>query len=117
MNESKIILTSIPQSDGLIKLRPTLVLRKMPLYGDLLVCGISTQIAHYIPEFDEIISETDSDFKSSGLLQKSLIRLSFLTILPQKNIKGSIGQISEIRYNKLINNLSAYISKGEFKNN
>lgn len=114
MKEGKIILTAIPQADGQIKFRPALILRIMPIYNDFLVCGISTQIKQHIPEFDELISETDSDYKNTGLLQKSLIRLGFLAILKQKSVKGSIGQISEIRYKKLINNLSSYISNGEY---
>ena len=39
MQENKIILTPIPQANGAIKKRPALVLRKMPKYQDLLVCG------------------------------------------------------------------------------
>ena len=51
MQESKIILTPIPQANGAIKNRPALVLRKMPKYQDLLVCGVSTQLKQYIPNF------------------------------------------------------------------
>jgi mRNA interferase MazF len=94
MQESKIILTAIPQSNGAIKNRPALILRKMPKYQDLLVCGISTQTKQYIPNFDEIISPNDVDFESSGLTSPSVIRLSFLTVIPNKNVIGAIGNIS-----------------------
>lgn len=67
MQESKIILTPIPQSNGAIKNRPKIVLRKMPKFQDLLVCGVSTQLKQYIPNFDEIISPNDADFESSSL--------------------------------------------------
>lgn len=51
MQESKIILTPISQANGAIKNLPALVLRKMPKYQDLLVCGVSTQLKQYIPNF------------------------------------------------------------------
>ncbi len=47
MQESKIILTPIPQSNGAIKNRPALVLRKMPKYQDLLVV-VSRDRNHFI---------------------------------------------------------------------
>lgn len=65
MQESKIILTPIPQSNGAIKNRPALILRKMPKYQDLLVCGVSTQLKQYISNFDEIISPNGADFELS----------------------------------------------------
>jgi len=42
MKEGAIVLTPLPQSDGKIKNRPAVVLREMPLFGDFLVCGVST---------------------------------------------------------------------------
>jgi mRNA interferase MazF len=74
MREGSIILTAIAQADGGLKNRPALVLRQMPKYGDLLVCGISTQIRQYIPNFDEIIRSEDADFGASGLIQEYLVR-------------------------------------------
>ena len=93
MKESDVVLTPIAQSDGKIKNRPAVILRIMPKYKDYLVCGISTQLKHYINNFDEIILTTDSDFASSGLLSQSLIRLSFLAVIPKSNILGSVGSI------------------------
>jgi mRNA interferase MazF len=62
MQEAKIILTPIPQANGEIKNRPALILREMPKYQDLLICGISTQLKQYIANFDEIISPNDVDY-------------------------------------------------------
>jgi len=45
----------LPQADGKIKIRPALILRIMPNYNDLLVCGISKQLHQCVKEFDEII--------------------------------------------------------------
>jgi mRNA interferase MazF len=82
----------------------------MPLYHDLLVCGISTQLHKRVKDFDEIISPVDTDFESSGLLAESLIRLGFLAILPRNSILGSIGSISTERHRRLLKTLSDYLS-------
>jgi hypothetical protein len=52
-------LAAIAQADGKHKNRPVLLLREMPKYGDFLVCGISTQLQQFIPDFDEIIRSID----------------------------------------------------------
>ena len=91
MKEGDVILTPVPQADGELKERPAIFLREMPLYRDLLVCGVSTQLHQYVKDFDEIISPANADFKSSGLRSKSLIRLSFLVVLPRHRVLGSIG--------------------------
>lgn len=109
MKEGNIILTPIPQANGEIKNRPALILREMPKYQDFLVCGISTQLKQYIANFDEIILLGDDDFELSGLVNQSVIRLSFLTVISRNSIIGSIGAISAERHQKLLNNLSQYL--------
>jgi mRNA interferase MazF len=109
MKEGDVILTPIPQADGSIKNRPAIVLREMPRYRDLLVCGVSTQIQQRANGFDETISPSDSDFATSGLLSESLIRLGFLAVIPRKNIAGAIGAISPERHKGLLKRLSNYI--------
>ncbi|MEH1919836.1 type II toxin-antitoxin system PemK/MazF family toxin [Nostoc sp.] len=109
MKEGNIILTPIPQANGEIKNRPTLILREIPKYQDFFICGISTQLKQYIPNFDEIISHNDDDFESSGLIRQSVIRLSFLAIITRNSIIGSIGTISTEKHKKLLHNLSQYL--------
>ncbi len=48
MKEGDVILTPLPQSDGRIKNRPAVILRQMPGYNDVLVCGVSSQGAFMI---------------------------------------------------------------------
>jgi mRNA interferase MazF len=55
MKPGDVILTPVPQADGVTKNRPALVLREMPAYRDLLVCGISTQLHQEVTGFDEVI--------------------------------------------------------------
>lgn len=111
MKEGDVILSPVPQADGKIKNRPAIILREIPPYKDFLVCGISTQLNQLVKGFDEIISPQDSDFASSGLKSKSLIRLGFLVVLPQRSILGSIGSISPERHQRLLKTLSDYLIK------
>ncbi len=85
MKEGEIVLAVLPQVDREQKPRPVLILRKMP-NGDFLVCAISTQMNKYISEFDEIIRADDSDFAATGLKKESLVRLSFLHVVPLNSI-------------------------------
>jgi mRNA interferase MazF len=109
MKEGDVILTPIPQADGSIKNRPTIILREMPRYHDLLVCGVSTQLHQRVNGFDEVISPGDADFATSGLLSESLIRLGFLAVIPRKSIAGSIGSVSSERHKRLLKRLSEYL--------
>ena len=112
MKEGDIVLTPLPQADGQIKNRPAILLREMPPFGDFLVCGVSTQLHQQVPGFDEAISPTDDDFRSSGLLAESIIRLGFLAILPRSNIVGAIGSIAPKRHKRLLTTLSDYLMAG-----
>jgi len=110
MREGDVVLAEIPQADGKSKLRPVLLLRQLPSpYNDFLVCGISTQTHQLIKNFDELISEKDNDFKDSGIIKESVIRLSFLAVAPNQLVAGKIGKISEIRHKKLLQRLSDYL--------
>jgi mRNA interferase MazF len=95
INEGDVALTPLPQADGQVKNRPVLVLRRMPPFGDLLVCGVSTQLHHAVNDFDAIIAAADADFSSSGLKAPSLVRLGYLATLPQRSFLGKIGVVAQ----------------------
>jgi len=44
MKEGDVVLAPFPQADGRIKNRPGVVLREVPPFGDLLICGVSAQL-------------------------------------------------------------------------
>lgn len=111
MKEGDVVLTPVPQADGVMKNRPAIVLREMPPFLDLLVCGVSTQLHQQVKGFDEVVSTTDADFASSGLKSQSLIRLGFLAVLPRRSIIGAIGSISAERHKRLLKTLSDYLVK------
>ncbi len=111
MIEGDVVLTPFPQADGKAKNRPAIVLRVMPPFDDLLVCGISRQLRQRVPDFDEIIAGTDADFASSGLVDTSLIRLGFLSLLPASEFLGAIGSISQERRCRLLRRLAEYLER------
>ncbi|MBI3960230.1 MAG: type II toxin-antitoxin system PemK/MazF family toxin [Chloroflexi bacterium] len=109
MKEGDLILAALPQADGQFKNRPVLILRVLPRYRDLLVCGISTQLHQQVVGFDEIITIRDKDFAATGLIQNSLIRLSFLSLVPRRRVIGTIGSVTTERHYRLLTTLSAYL--------
>jgi len=109
MKEGDIVLALLPQTDERGKNRPAVVLRRMPGFGDLLVCGVSTQLRQRVADFDEIIEPSHPDFKTSGLKAPSLIRLGFLAVLPTKHFLGTIGSISGERHQRLLSRLSEHL--------
>ncbi|MBI1938140.1 MAG: type II toxin-antitoxin system PemK/MazF family toxin [Ignavibacteriales bacterium] len=112
MKEGDTALVALPQMDGGNKIRPVLLLRQLPApYYDFLVCGISSQTHQMIKNFDDIIAERDDDFKKSGIVKESIIRLSFLAVIPRNFIAGTIGSISEERHQRVLHRLSDYLVK------
>ena len=104
-----MVIVPLPQSDGMVKNRPAVILREMPPFRDPLVCGLSTQLRQATRDFYEVISSSDSDFYSSGLRDESLIRLGFLVVIPRNQIAGSIGSISSERHQRLLQRLTKYL--------
>jgi len=109
MNQGDVVLTPVPQANGMLKNRPAIFLREMPPYRDVLVCGISTQLHQEVKGFDEIVNPTDADYSATGLRTRSLIRLGFLAVLPRTSVIGSIGAISSERHKRLLKRLSDYL--------
>ena len=109
MNEGDVALAPLRQANGAVKNRPVIVLRKMPPFGDLLVCGVSTQVHQAAPGFDETIESTHPDFSASALKAASLIHLGFLAVLPQSHFAGAIGALSADRHRRLLARLSHHL--------
>ncbi len=107
----QIVLFRFPQTDleeG--KLRPALLLAKLPgEYDDWLICMVSSQIRHYVQNFDEVVRETDADFADSGLKAASVIRLGRLAAVEGSILLGAIGHISPERLRRIKSRLAAWI--------
>ena len=111
MKEGDVVLFAFPQADGKVKNRPAVILREMPPFGDVLVCGISRQLRQESKGFDEVITSKDSDFKTSGLADDSLVRLGFLTVLPKAEVVAVIGSIASQRRKRLLQRLAEHLLK------
>lgn len=92
------------------KLRPALLLGKLPgEYDDWLTCMISSQTRHYLPNFDEIVQEGDSDFAQSGLKLESVIRVGRLAVIEGESLLGEVGKISNERLKRVKSHLADWI--------
>jgi len=109
MRQGNVVVVPMPQADGAVKNRPAIVLREMPPFRDVLVCGVSTQLRQAAKDFDELMTRGDADFASSGLQEASLIRLGFLAVIPRNKVAGAIGSISAERVKRLLTRLSEYL--------
>jgi mRNA interferase MazF len=73
------------------KLRPALVLALLPgPFQSVLICGISTRLRELQADWDEPIGPDDGDYSSSGLHQRSAIRLSYLYAADGREFSGPI---------------------------
>ena len=107
----QIVLFRFPHTDleeG--KLRPALLINKLPgEHDDWLICMISSQTRHLVPEFDEILQEGDPDFTQSGLKATSIIRVGRLAVVEGEILLGAIGQISPERFKRIKDHLSTWL--------
>ncbi|MDP1773399.1 MAG: type II toxin-antitoxin system PemK/MazF family toxin [Methylobacter sp.] len=111
ISEGQIVLFRFPQvdqQDG--KLRPALILRKLPgKFDDWLICMISSQLHQVIPGLDEIINLEEPDFQQTGLKQSSLIRTSRLAVVTENIFVGKLGTLDALRLNKIRNNIAKWL--------
>ncbi len=106
-----IVLFRFPQVDlAEGKLRPALLLGKLPgEYDDWLTCMISSQTRHYLPNFDETVLESDSDFAQSGLKLESVIRVGRLAVIEGESLLGEVGKISGERLKRIKSHLAKWM--------
>jgi len=111
ITEGQIVLFRFPQTDQTeAKLHPALVLRRLlDQYNDWLISIISSQLHQKIPDFDEVITPTDSDFQQSGLKLASVIRISRLAVVDSDILLGKLGQIDTQRLSRIKRRLANWI--------
>ena len=107
-----MVMFRFPQTDlEESRLRPALLLGRLPgEYDDWLIGMVSSQTRHYVPEFDEIVKETDADFTESGLKVSSVIRAGRLAVVEGDILLGAIGQISPERLRRIKSHLAAWLT-------
>ncbi len=94
LSEGEIVVARLPQADGSVKLRPVMLLRELPGFGDFLVCGISSPVRQTIQGFDIILDAGSAGFPATGLRVSSVVRLSFLAVVPVAEMKRRLGEVA-----------------------
>jgi mRNA interferase MazF len=91
-----VVLVRFPQTDLQAgKLRPALVLAISPgRHSDVLLAMITSRPYQIIPDFDQVIEPTDTDYSSTGLKARSIVRLSRLASVETAVINAKLGEIS-----------------------
>jgi hypothetical protein len=71
---------------------------------------ISSQLHRCISDFDEIVSDRDSDFAASGLKRPRLIRIARLGVTEGRLLVGTVGAISPDRLHRLQRRLAHWLT-------
>jgi mRNA interferase MazF len=111
MKQGSIVKVAFPQADGKIKPRPAIILKEVAPYGDWLICAISSKSHLEIKKLDIVIDFQHPDFKTWGLNYPGIIRVAYLSTIPENIIEGTIGKVSEQTVKTILNNLLDYFSK------
>jgi mRNA interferase MazF len=109
MKPGDVVFALMPGADTELKARPSIVLKVIPPFDDLMVCGVTSRLRNYTPLLDELILSTDDDFASSGLEKDSMIRLGYIITYPKWQLDEPVGRISEQRLKRLLERLSKFL--------
>lgn len=110
MQEGDIVLINLPQSNGSRKIRPALILKTLPKYGDVLVCGISSNLKQEEKGIDSVLNADSDYFSATGLRQTSVIRLLFLVVQQSEEVMGNIGKIPRNMHVDLLQRLARFLT-------
>ena len=108
-----IVLIRFPQTDlhaGGLHLS-LVVASILGRYADVLLALISSRTYQTIPDFDETIDPSDSDYGATGLKVRSVIRLARLATVESSVIDTRLGNISPERLRQLKERLVDWLRK------
>jgi mRNA interferase MazF len=113
MKPGDIVLIRFPEADLTIgKLRPALVVAVAPgRHADLLLTLISSRTHQAIAGFDETIDPADSDYKSTGLKSRSVVRIARLVSVEPSVVTARLGTISSKRLRTIRSRLADWLQK------
>ncbi len=113
MKPGDIVLIRFPQTDlEAGKLRPALIIAVAPgNHPDLLLALITSRTYQAIPEFDEIIDPSDSDYQTTSLKARSVVRLARLVSVETSVINARLGNISPQRLKQIKSRLMKWLEK------
>ncbi len=113
MKPGEIVLIRFPQADlEAGKLRPALVLAIAPgRHPDVLLAFITSRAYQENPDFDEVIEPEDTDFATSGLKARSVVRLARLASVEEGVINARLGKIATARLSRIKKRLAAWLKQ------
>jgi mRNA interferase MazF len=111
IHDGQVVLFTFPQTDQIVgKVRPALLIRRLPgSHDDWLVCMISTRIHQQVAGLDEVITDTDPEFRAMGLRKPSVIRVTRLAVVAAETLHGSVGQLTTTRLQSIRARLANWI--------
>jgi mRNA interferase MazF len=71
---------------------------------------VSSQLDQTVPDFDEVIRESDPDFARSGLKRASVLRISRLAVTEASVLVGALGEIEAARLARVRQRLAGWLS-------
>ena len=113
MRTGDVVLVRFPQADLQAgKLRPALVLAVSPgRHTDVLLAMITSRPYQIIPDFDEVIESTDTDYPHTGLKARSIVRLSRPASVETSVINAKLGEISTGRLGEIKKRVIDWLQK------
>lgn len=113
MKPGDIVLIRFPQTDlNTGKLRPALIVAAAPgEYTDLLLALITSRTYQAAPKFDKIIDPSDSDYTTTGLKARSVVRLARLATVESSVINARLDHISTNRLHQIRTRLIDWLKK------
>lgn len=107
----QIVLFDYPHTElNQYSLHPALLIAKLPgNYDDWLILMISSNLNQYQEGIDDMITEKSSDYLTSGLKSNSIFRVTRIAVVNGDLLKGTIGEISEKRLERIKQNLIKWI--------
>lgn len=109
MEEGRVVRVAFQQADGRVKLRPAVVLKRLPVGPDLLVCAISSKLHREMPGVDIVVDDQHPDFNSMGLQHPALIRGAYLTTVPLRSVQDAIGSVGAATLQRILDQLAIYL--------
>jgi mRNA interferase MazF len=100
--KGEVVTVSFPFTDGAgTKKRPALVVSVLPVYGDLILCMITSQ-----PGKDsDAIPLVASDFATGALPKPSNVRPNRLFTVSEKRVQGSAGHLAPAKLGEVVDKL------------
>ncbi len=113
MKPGDIVLLRFPQTDLQAgKLRPALIIAIAPgQHTDLLLALITSRTYQAVPKFDEIVDPSDSDYTTTGLKVRSVVRLARLASVESSAINARLGNVSPKRLRQIRKRLVDWLQK------